>query len=476
MEKRIRIIWILSLVSVALLTGVQGYWLFNQYQYVTTQYLTELGDGILKAGDEEFRLRKENKKVAMTFIMDRNTRFEQNDSTSLRSERVVISRHLNDSLEIGKFNFGKELPPDAKVLSLSWDTDISNADMHTGIDRAVVNYNNPFRTETLDSILRADMPDFRFRIVPRAETDTSVVSSYWEKAGSLLNPRIHVSYAYSPFQKMGVHIYADIPQQPLLRRMAIQLTLAVGLVILLIGCLVFQVKTILRQKKLSELRESFVHTMIHELKRPVQTLKAFITYLGDKDLRSDEDATRQVLQDSRFELDNLSAYLGKLRDMVRADNEQTPLHPSLFNLEELVGKVIRLANIPPDKQVNISATYEMESPRIEADPVHIANILGNLIENAVKYSAGEVDIRINARRKGRELWLTVTDNGIGIPFAEQEKVFAKFYRATNIPDRNIPGLGLGLSYVKMIAEAHHGRVSLESHTGRGTAVTLFLPQ
>ncbi|MDR0748936.1 MAG: winged helix-turn-helix domain-containing protein [Tannerellaceae bacterium] len=61
------------------------------------------------------------------------------------------------------------------------------------------------------------------------------------------------------------------------------------------------------------------------------------------------------------------------------------------------------------------------------------------------------------------MWLTVTDNGIGIPFAEQEKVFAKFYRATNLPDRNIPGIGLGLSYVKLITEAHRGNVSLSSH-------------
>jgi two-component system phosphate regulon sensor histidine kinase PhoR len=175
-------------------------------------------------------------------------------------------------------------------------------------------------------------------------------------------------------------------------------------------------------------------------------------------------------------LDNLSAYLNKLKDMVRADNETTLLYPVRFDLQELMEKVVRLAYIPAGKGVKISTVYEIESPWIEADPVHIANILGNLIENAVKYSGTHVDIELKAKRKGKDLWLTVTDNGIGIPFAEQDKVFTKFYRGTNLPDKNIPGIGLGLSYVKLIMEAHHGNVLLNSRTGKGTSVTLYLPQ
>ena len=502
MEKRIRIIWILSLVSAMLLIGVQGYWLYNQYQYVADNYLQELSVKILEAGDEEYRIRKANVESFYTYFVDRSTYMEQNDSNAIQKNKLLfsITKKENfdsdtlvgditnqmkdkiqilrrvDSLRINPHGEEKDMPADANGLNLSWNTNLSDKDLHAGIDRAVTNFSNPFQEALLDSILTSDLPEFHFSIAPWSSKDTLDYTSNWKKAGTVFYPKIQVSYAYSPIQKQGVFIYADIPSQPLLKQMAIQLALAAGLVILLIGCLMFQIKTILKQKKLSELRESFVNTMIHELKRPVQTLKTFVSFLGDKEMRGDEAVTEQVVQDSMFELDNLSAYLGKLKDMLRADNEQTPLHPLKFNLQELAEKVIRLTNIPAEKEVKLSAEYEMESPWIEADPLHIANILSNLIENAVKYSGSKVAVSILARQKGKELWLTVTDNGIGIPFAEQERVFAKFYRGTNIPDRNIPGIGLGLSYVKLITEAHHGNVSLVSQNGEGTSVTLFIPQ
>lgn len=508
MEKRIRIIWILSLMSALLLIGVQGYWLYNQYRYVVDSYSQELAERILQGGEKEYKIRKDDVKSSYTYIIQQNTEYSnergdesprqqllfsiinsdskelprinptepgQNPETENRKVGMFYAQKALNSLEKDSFPY-RNLPEDSIKLNLFIDAKISPDSMHVAINRAVANFNNPFREELLDSILRAGLPGIRYNVVPWIQADSSHYVSHWEKSGNLLYPAVTVSYAYSPFERKGVVIEAFVPPLPLFRKMAIQLALALGLILLLIGCLVFQIKTILKQKKLGELRESFVNTMIHELKRPVQTLKTFVSFLGDKEMRSDEAATEQVVQDSMFELDNLSAYLNKLKDMVRADNESTPLHPVKFNLQELTEKVLRLAHIPGGKHVRLSASYEMESPWIEADPVHIANILSNLIENAIKYSGADVGIEVKAKQKGKELWLTVTDNGIGIPFAEQEKVFAKFYRGTNLPNRDIPGIGLGLSYVKLITEAHHGNVSLSSHVGEGTSVTLYLPQ
>ena len=89
--------------------------------------------------------------------------------------------------------------------------------------------------------------------------------------------------------------------------------------------------------------------MIHELKRPVQTLKMCIAFLNNKSMRTDERAMDEVVKDSMFELDNLSAYLAKVRDMTRADYEHTPLHIRTFDLRETVNKLIRLTNIPADE-------------------------------------------------------------------------------------------------------------------------------
>ena len=117
-----------------------------------------------------------------------------------------------------------------------------------------------------------------------------------------------------------------------------------------------------------------------------------------------------------------------------------------------------LVHIPSGKQVAFSTAFPPDLPLVTADPVHIANILSNLIENAIKYSGSGVNIRVVVIRNDKLIELTVTDDGVGISADEQTKVFEKFYRSVHLPDKQIPGLGLGLSYVRQIAEAHHGHL------------------
>jgi two-component system phosphate regulon sensor histidine kinase PhoR len=478
MEKRIKFVWILSLLSALLVIGVQWYWVYNQYLYVIDTYCEEIAGLALQAGEKEYELRKSDKPSTSYFVKREST---YNDDGAKHVSNHNLSLHIGkksdsivNSLPLNLDTLRKATDIESSIY-LSFDSSIPDDVLQVGINRAVTeHFSIPFDRTRLDSLLSVLIPDVSCSITPWNETGT--YHSHWEKTGSLLHPQLAVLYAYSPLEQKGVIIRIAVPSQPLFKRMAVQLILASGLILLLFCCLVFQINTILRQQKLGEQRESFVNTMIHELKRPVQTLKTFIAFLGDREMRADEAAVRQVTHDSMFELDNLSAYLNKLRDMLRTDNEATPLHIIRFDLRELMEKVARLTPVPAGKEVKLSTVCEPETLRVEADPVHIANILSNLIENAVKYSGQEVSIELKAVCQDRELRLSVTDNGIGISPAEQKKVFMKFYRGTNLPDKNIPGLGLGLCYVKLIAEAHQGKVSLYSRSGKGTVLTICLPQ
>ena len=345
-----------------------------------------------------------------------------------------------------------------------------------GVERNVVNYYIPFQVERLDSLLRARLSQYDFQIAFLPEGDTLSRFNSWKILPEhLFPPCLGVKYRYAPLERKGVMIEVGFPINPLLKRMVGQLILSLFLILLLLSCLGLQINTILKQYKLGEMRESFVHTMIHELRRPVQTLKMCVSFLNDKEMRTDEAACDGIVQDALFELDNLSAYLEKLKNMVSADGSATLLHPILFNLQELVEKVIRLVHIPSGKQVAFSTAFPPDLPLVTADPVHIANILSNLIENAIKYSGSGVNIRVVVIRNDKLIELTVTDDGVGISADEQTKVFEKFYRSVHLPDKQIPGLGLGLSYVRQIAEAHHGQVSLRSEVGKGTEVTVGLP-
>ena len=183
----------------------------------------------------------------------------------------------------------------------------------------------------------------------------------------------------------------------------------------------------------------------------------------------------EVIHDSRAGLDNLSAYLQKLRDMTRADDGQAQLTVTTFRLREAVDNLVLLQQSATDKQTNFEVRID-PSLTVRADRLHFSNIISNLLENAVKYSGDVVHIVIEAAVTDARLTLSVADNGIGIPLAEQARVFDKFYRSASLPDPAVPGIGLGLSYVKLLTEAHRGTVTLRSRPGQGTTVTVSIPQ
>jgi two-component system phosphate regulon sensor histidine kinase PhoR len=159
-----------------------------------------------------------------------------------------------------------------------------------------------------------------------------------------------------------------------------------------------------------------------------------------------------------------------------SDATEIPLVKSDFSLRELIEECIGKQNIPAGKDVKmeIVAVNDVEA---WADRMHIGNIICNLLENAIKYSREAVTIRIDYRlHEDGMLQITVADNGIGIAKADQRYVFEKFYRSEAAKDKAIPGIGLGLSYVKLLVEAHGGTITFESTEGEGTTFTIIIPQ
>ena len=147
-----------------------------------------------------------------------------------------------------------------------------------------------------------------------------------------------------------------------------------------------------------------------------------------------------------------------------------------FSLRELIEECQDKQNIPAGKDVKMEIVGD-SNLKIRADRMHLANIVCNLLENAVKYSVEAVTIRIDYRMcEDGMLQITVADNGFGIVKADQRYVFDKFYRSETVKDKSIPGIGLGLSYVKLLVEAHGGTITFESTEGQGTTFTIIIPQ
>lgn len=473
MGKQIKLVWILTIVTALLVIGGQVYWLHHQYTYTALAYMARLNDTLLVLQDKNFTLAVNANHIIK--IVDANQAAQDSDLVKLRyslkmnfdkgkAESYVRFSKLYDTDSLGNLH----LVDSFNVTGLSLD-EVMNASL-----RYTKFVDRPFDLQALDSLFISH--HIHATDLQLVKLDSFLCKGTYVVEQSCMRYRMKFVYPYNPFVRDAVTGYIDLPTNPLLKEMGWQLVGSLVLILLLIFCLIYQIRTILKQYKLDELRKGFVNTMIHELKRPVQTLKMCVAFLNNKRMRKDEQMMDEVVKDSMFELDNLSAYLVKVREMTRADDEQTPLSVRSFNLSETLEKLLRLTVIPADKHVRFETRLTPDPLWITADPVHLTNSISNLVENAIKYSGNEVCIRISASLAEGKLVIQVADNGFGISSQDQLHIFDKFYRSEQMVGHGLPGIGLGLSYVKLMVEAHGGTVDVESILGKGSVFTLEIPQ
>lgn len=508
MEQRIKIIWMLSLAAMLLIIAGQGYWLWNQYRYKNEECADEMYRCVMDAVAVNDSIRRTMpRKTFGASNVSLNTSIslsyrDQKDSLNpagRQEYRQVVKVGTVDTDELLKASISDLMPDTVRLSRTGKDsigvrTDrlnmqfvdslvLSNEDGYSGgvdivrvLDQYKLQVDVPFTLQRFDSILQVRLDGMPFTTQLTHVRDTLYRCK--EKVthlGTSLFPVLQVDYPYNPMKFEQVRVQVQILPHALLLRMGGQLLGSLLLILLLAFCLLFQIKTILRQRRIDEMRKNFVNTMIHELKRPVQTLKTCVAFLSHRELCADPQAMEEVIHDSRAGLDNLSAYLQKLRDMTRADDGQAQLTVTTFHLREAVDNLVLLQQSATDKQTSFEVRID-PSLAVRADRLHFSNIISNLLENAVKYSGDAVHIVIEAAVTDARLTLSVADNGIGIPLAEQARVFDKFYRSASLPDPAVPGIGLGLSYVKLLTEAHRGTVTLRSRPGQGTTVTVCIPQ
>jgi two-component system phosphate regulon sensor histidine kinase PhoR len=146
------------------------------------------------------------------------------------------------------------------------------------------------------------------------------------------------------------------------------------------------------------------------------------------------------------------------------------------NMHHIIEKVLSSLNMQLErKKVKVSKALHATLSEIEGDPVHLTNVVINLIDNAIKYSPEAPEIRIETKEANGQFLLSISDNGIGISRDQQKRVFEKLYRVPTGNIHNVKGFGLGLSYVKAIVEKHKGMIRLESEPEVGSTFNIYLP-
>lgn len=492
MEKRIKILYCLTIAAILLFLGMQVYWLYGRYEYSLTEYENELAQKAEDAFDmyQQIRRTKEsssNKNLTRQYehgvsqtmgdtIKTKRTvtvttyYFKAQDLLGIPADSKLTPEQMEEVQQILLGDKYKKLQSDSREFDSSSAPSENNA---WGAARNVQTEDIiPFTTTGIDSCLRnSGLVDAQSNLVV---TDSMVWNKSIVHHDNLLNPTLTVRFPYSELECKSVEIVCHINSLDVLPGMIGTLVVAVVLSLFLILCLIWQFSTILKLSRLDKMRNNFITTMIHELKRPISTLKMCVSGIENEKMMADAEVKNEIITETRTALDNLSAYFSKLRDITFNNVEQIPLNLSSVNIRLAFDSVIQGTVIPSGKDVS----FDNEIPEdllIQADKSHLLNILNNLVENAIKYSGNEVNITANAEMDEDSIVIHIIDTGNGISNADKGKIFSRFYRG-KASTSDLPGMGLGLAYVKLLVEAHGGSISVESIEGHGSTFTITLPR
>jgi two-component system, OmpR family, phosphate regulon sensor histidine kinase PhoR len=255
-------------------------------------------------------------------------------------------------------------------------------------------------------------------------------------------------------------------------------TLSVSLlfVLLIIFSFGYTVNTVLRQKKISEMKNDFINNMTHEIKTPISTISLACEALSDKEIIRSEGLFENYINVITEENRRLEILSERILQSALLEKGEIILRKDAVNIHDLITEAANNIRLQVEKKGGTLITHlNAKSPTIDADRVHITNVLYNLLDNANKYTPHAPEILVTTEDSYSGVLIGVKDNGPGISKSNQKKIFEKLYRIPTGNIHNVKGFGLGLSYVKTIVERHGGSISLESELNKGTKFTVYLP-
>lgn len=349
----------------------------------------------------------------------------------------------------------------------------------------VVNVNDFINASTLEYLLRKELEDigltddFEYGIYDCAN-DKMVYGNYvsYRPAQEAPLTDVHVHTEQLPtYDKYIYYFGVRFPNRTgqILNLMPLATVFSVIMVLTLIF-FTSSIFVILRQKQLSEMQKDFINNMTHEFKTPISTMKISAdVFLKHQKIQSDPRLFKyaQIIKEQNKRLND---QVEKVLQLARIERDNFKLKKETLHLHDIVtqtleGVQLRLA----ENKGRIITEWNTQHHLVQADRLHLTNILYNLLDNALKYTQAHPIIYIRTQDLSRHrIMLSIQDNGIGIEKELIPKLFTKFYRVPTGNRHDVKGFGLGLFYVKNVCEAHGWQVQLDSEKGKGTTVRIIM--
>ena len=440
-----------STIAILFLLGLQAVWLFKIIDNEKNEYKKQTAIILEESIKEELnhRFSNLNKKTNFRVVMSNSFENDKKNSSDVQEIQEISVKGESQGVtkisleEVLQELYKKDIPLQLDTLGSFFSKSLEKAQKTTNF---TLTYSSPdtvkeFQSSNEKFVVNLMRPSFETIVPLTASKDLKIIAQ--------------IFYPRSVFK-------GDL---------LVILMLSFVVTVFILFSIIMQTRMLYKQVSLAKVKENITHFLTHELRSPLQSS---ITNLEVGEISQGKNGAYFLLK-AKEQLYYLNGLIENILDINKFEKRQTVLNKSLFNINEAIEPHIARHNVNPKKSVTITAVVGPGSEMIYADKLHITNAIGNLIDNAIKYSNDSVEIKVSTTYNTKYWNIAVEDNGIGIPKDEQAKVFEKFYRVSKREhSQKGKGFGLGLTYVSWVVKAHKGKIGLESKVGIGSKFTLSL--
>jgi len=292
--------------------------------------------------------------------------------------------------------------------------------------------------------------------------------------GTIYETELFPADIFHEVLKLQIHF----PDKALIiwKRLTWVILVTIIVVIAVIIAVLMLTKTLINQQHYNTMKSDFISNMTHEFKTPISTISLACEALTDKDMSSDANPDNPFVKMIHEENKRLESLVESILQSAVIEKGELRIKPEKINVHEIITNVVKNTQLRVQSQHGeLSTLFKASNPIIAADPMHVTNVIANLLDNAIKYCDRAPMITISTRNEGIDWFvIQIQDNGIGIKKEHQSRIFDKLYRVPTGNVHNVKGFGLGLSYVKTIVDLHGGKIELESQLNAGSTFTIKL--
>ncbi len=334
----------------------------------------------------------------------------------------------------------------------------------------------------LDSLLQGELKcmhlnnDYCYGIYNR-QNNKFVAGKHKSHEGKIVKSpfQFSLSSLYNPGDYY-LGVYFPNKNSIVVKKMWVMLVFSALFMLVLIASFVFVIYTILRQKKLSEMKNDFINNLTHEFKTPIATTSLAAEMLIKEDIMDNPSKVYKYANVILYESTRLQSQVEQILRIASVEKGNFKFKFKKTNLHLLLEGVVGSFELMVKKNnVKLTTDFKAEEFVLSIDKIHITNVFYNLIDNAIKYSPDKPEISIKTWNTKKEIVVSIKDNGIGISNNFQKDIFKNLFRIPTGNLHEVRGFGLGLYYSKEVVESCGGSIKLTSAVGEGSTFEVFLP-